>query len=138
MSLNSFSWPIRVYYEDTDAAGLVYYANYLRFMERARTEWLRARGVHQLRLAEESGVVFAIRRMEVDWILPARLDDVLDVSVHSVRAGATRLSFRQEMSRNADTVLLSKADVEAVCLDAATFKPVRMPRWVRTEINNVE
>ena len=77
---NSFVWQVRVYWEDTDAGGVVYHSNYLSFFERARTEWLRARGVHQARLAEDEGVLFAIRHMAVDWHQPARLDDLLDIS----------------------------------------------------------
>lgn len=133
-----FVWQVRVYWEDTDAGGVVYHSNYLSFFERARTEWLRSRGVHQARLAEEEGVLFAIRHMDIDWIGPARLDDLLDISVHSVEAGGARMSFRQEMHRAADGAPLATAGVSAVCLDAQRFKPTRMPDWIRSEINNVK
>ena len=132
---NPFVWQVRVYWEDTDAGGVVYHSQYLNFFERARTEWLRSRGVHQSRLAGDDNVVFAITRMEVDWRLPARLDDELDVSVHSVKAGASRVTFHQDMVRRADGSLLSSAVVQAVSLDAEKFKPVRMPDWIRSEIN---
>lgn len=131
-------WQVRVYWEDTDAGGVVYHSQYLNFFERARTEWLRAKGIHQGRLAAEHGVVFAIRRMTVDWRQPARLDDLLDVSVHTVRAGRSRLEFRQEMVRHADGMRLASAEVTAACLDAQAFKPITMPEAIRSEINDVE
>ncbi len=136
--VSAYVWQVRVYWEDTDAGGVVYHSQYLNFFERARTEWLRSRGVHQARLAAETGVVFAIRRMQVDWLFPARLDDLLDVSVHSVTAGATRLDFHQDMRRAEDGRHLASATVTAACLDAATFKPTRMPESIRLEISDVE
>lgn len=136
--VSAYVWQVRVYWEDTDAGGVVYHSQYLNFFERARTEWLRSRGIHQARLATETGVVFAIRRMQVDWLHPARLDDLLDVSVHSVTAGATRLDFHQDMRRAEDGQHLAVATVTAACLDAATFKPTRMPEFIRLEISNVE
>jgi acyl-CoA thioester hydrolase len=136
--VSAYVWQVRVYWEDTDAGGVVYHSQYLNFFERARTEWLRSRGIHQARLAEETGVVFAIRRMQVDWRYPARLDDLLDVSVHTVTAGATRLDFHQDMKRAGDGKLLATATVTAACLDAATFKPTRMPESIRLEISNAE
>ena len=135
---NAFVWQIRVYWEDTDGGGVVYHSQYLNFFERARTEWLRARGVHQAALKQEEGLVFAIGHMSVDWRRPATLDDLLDVSVHTVEAGGSRVRFRQDMHRHGDGVLLASASVTAACLDASTFKPKKMPDWIRTEINNVE
>jgi len=136
--VSEFVWPVRVYWEDTDAGGVVYHAQYLNFFERARTEWLRSRNIHQSRIAAEEGIVFAIRRMQLDWLLPARLDDVLNVSVHSVSTGAARLSFSQSMVRREDNALLASAEVMAVCLDARQFKPIKMPEHIRTEIENVQ
>lgn len=136
--VSEFVWPVRVYWEDTDGGGVVYHSQYLNFFERARTEWLRSRGIHQARIAAEEGVVFAIRRMQVEWLLPARLDDVLNVSVHSVTAGASRLEFRQDMHRQSDEALVATAEVMAVCLDAMQFKPIKMPEHIRTEIKNVQ
>ncbi|WP_224784675.1 tol-pal system-associated acyl-CoA thioesterase [Marinihelvus fidelis] len=130
-----FVWQVRVYWEDTDGGGVVYHSNYLKFFERARTEWLRARGVHQSALEVTENLVFAIRHMAVDWIAPARLDDLLDISVHSVNASAARLTFTQAMHRAADGVELARAEVTAVSLDAKRFKPKKMPEWIRTEIN---
>lgn len=129
-----FVWQLRVYWEDTDAGGVVYHARYLNFFERARTEWLRSRGIEQSRLARDERLVFAISRMEIDFLLPAVLDDELDVSVHSVSAGCTRLEFSQEMTRRSDGRILSRAQVRAACLDADSFKPARMPDWIKQEV----
>ena len=117
---------------------MVYHSQYLNFFERARTEWLRSRGVHQAKLADEAGILFAIRHMEIDWLGPARLDDVLDVSVFGVDAGRSRLTFRQDMTRSADGARLASAMVTAACLDAESFKPTRMPDWIRTETKNAD
>lgn len=136
--VSGFVWPVRVYWEDTDGGGVVYHSQYLNFFERARSEWLRAKGIHQAAIAREEGIVFAIRRMQIDWLLPARLDDVLDVSVHSVSAGAARLNFQQDMSRQSGGALIATAEVMAVCLDANEFKPIKIPEHIRSEIENVQ
>ncbi|MEJ2533927.1 MAG: tol-pal system-associated acyl-CoA thioesterase [Gammaproteobacteria bacterium] len=133
-----FVWQVRVYWENTDAGGVVYHSQYLNFFERARSEWLRVRGVRQAELAEREGLLFAIRHMEIDWLGPARLDDVLDVTVEQVDGGGARLRFRQEMRRAGDGALLATAMVTAVCLRADTFKPRKMPGWIRSEIEDVE
>ena len=133
-----FVWQLRVYWEDTDAGGVVYHSRYLNFFERARTEWLRSLGVHQAALAAEEGIVFIIRRMEIDFLRAARMDDELDVSVHSVKTGGSRLGFGQEMVRKSDGEVLARAVVTAACLEAESFKPRRLPWWIRAEINNAE
>ncbi|MDX1460854.1 MAG: tol-pal system-associated acyl-CoA thioesterase [Xanthomonadales bacterium] len=132
----AFVWQVRVYWEDTDAGGVVYHARYLHFFERARTEWLRSRGVIQSRLSGEQGLVFAIRHMDIDFFKPARMDDALDVTVQSVEAGATRLRFEQDMTRQADGKLLSSARVTAACLDAVRFKPARIPSGLLEQVMN--
>jgi acyl-CoA thioester hydrolase len=116
---------VRVYYEDTDAAGVVYYANYLKFMERARTEWLAAIGFPLAAFERAYGVVFVVHRCEIDFRQPARLNDALTVSVEVLDRGASRLVARQEVLR--DDVLLTEARVTLACVDAARFRPVRMP-----------
>jgi acyl-CoA thioester hydrolase len=127
MTLAPFTWPIRVYYEDTDAGGVVYHASYLRFLERARTEWLRAHGVAQAQLKEERGLVFAITALETKFLRPARLDDALTAScVLESRRGAS-LSFSQELTRSADGVLVVSAKVRAACLSADGFRPRPIP-----------
>lgn len=123
--MKPFHWPVRVYWEDTDAGGVVYYANYLKFMERARSEWLRAHGFEQDVLRDEAGVVFVVRRVEIDYLSPARFNDQLDVSValHEVRHAS--LSVRQELMRG--STRLAKAEVTLACVDAARFKAVKIP-----------
>jgi acyl-CoA thioester hydrolase len=120
----SFHWPVRVYWEDTDAGGVVYYANYLKFMERARSEWLRALGFEQDVLRDETGIVFVVRRVEIDYLSPARFNEELDVSVRLHEVGRASLSVKQELMR-ADTCL-ARAEVTLACVDAARFKPVKM------------
>lgn len=124
----AFSWPVRVYWEDTDAGGVVYYANYLKFMERARSEWLRAFGFEQDVLRDEAGVVFVVRRVEIDYLSPARFNDALDVSVGLHEAGRASLVVRQELLRGSRR--LAKAVITLACVDALNFKPVKMPETI--------
>jgi acyl-CoA thioester hydrolase len=128
-----FSWPIRVYWEDTDAGGVVYHASYLRFLERARTEWLRAQGVDQGRVRAEHGVAFVVRDMTIEFLLPARLDDELEVSVESRDRRSASMLFSQRIVRRADGAALVEARVRAACIDAATFKPCRIPNFLFEE-----
>ena len=121
----SFHWPVRVYWEDTDAGGVVYYANYLKFMERARSEWLRACGFEQDVLRDEAGVVFVVRRVEIDYLSPARFNDQLDVSVSLHETGRASLSVQQELMRG--STCLARAEVTLACVDAVRFKPVKIP-----------
>ncbi|MHB1513097.1 MAG: tol-pal system-associated acyl-CoA thioesterase [Acidiferrobacter sp.] len=121
-----FAIEVRVYYGDTDAAGVVYYANYLRFMERARNEWLRARlgGPHELAL--KMGVLFAVRSVALEFRVPARLDDVLRVTADPLSIRGASLTFQQDCWRQAECVCTGKIDV--VCVDSETFAPRRLPR----------
>jgi acyl-CoA thioester hydrolase len=128
-----FSWPIRVYWEDTDAGGVVYHASYLRFLERARTEWLRAQGVDQGWVRAEHGVVFVVRDMTIEFLLPARLDDELDVSVDRGERRSASMLFSQRIVRRADGAALVEAQVRAACIDAVTFKPCRIPNFLLEE-----
>ena len=124
MSL-TFHWPVRVYWEDTDAGGVVYYANYLKFLERARSEWLRSFGFEQDVLRDEAGVVFVVRRVEIDYLAPARFNDQLDVAVRLHETGRASFVVRQELMRGATR--LAKAVVTLACVDATQFKPVKIP-----------
>jgi acyl-CoA thioester hydrolase len=129
-----FRFPVRVYYEDTDAAGVVYYANYLKFMERARTEWLAALGYPLAAVEREHGVVFVVHRCEIDFLSPARLNDMLDVTVEGVHRGASRLVARQDVRRD-DTVLTS-ARITLACLDSTRWRPVRIPAPLAQRLEN--
>jgi acyl-CoA thioester hydrolase len=122
-----FSWPIRVYWEDTDAGGVVYHASYLRFLERGRTEWLRALGIAQQALRESHDLVFAVRSVSMEFLAPARLDDALSVSVELTEVRSASLRFRQSLRREFDGLLLVEAEVRAACLTASTFRPRPIP-----------
>jgi acyl-CoA thioester hydrolase len=120
-----FTFPIRVYYEDTDAAGVVYYGNYLRYMERARTEWLESLGFPLAAFEREHRVAFAVHRAEIDFLRPARLNDRLDVGVEARERGACRLVVVQQVRR--EGVALVRATIALACVDPIRFRPVRMP-----------
>jgi acyl-CoA thioester hydrolase len=131
-----FSWAARVYWEDTDGGGIVYYANYLRFLERARTEWLRSLGHSQQQLAQGPGILFAVSGLSVEYRRPARLDDELTITCQPRSERATVLRFEQRIHRAAhgvaltDTNLLVEADVRVVCVDARTLRPKRLPGFL--------
>jgi acyl-CoA thioester hydrolase len=129
-----FRLAVRVYYEDTDAAGVVYYANYLKFMERARTEWLEGLGFPLAAFEREHGVVFVVHRCEIDYRMPARLNDSLDVTVELARRGASYLVARQDVCRN--TAVLTSALVTLACVDSARWKPVRIPDALSSRMEN--
>jgi acyl-CoA thioester hydrolase len=116
-----FSWPIRVYYEDTDAGGIVFYVNYLKFFERARTEWLRACGIEQGRLASETGTLFIVRSTALDYRSPARLDDSLAIVSRIERLGRATVDFVQEAWR--EDTLLATGTIRIGCVDAAALRP---------------
>jgi acyl-CoA thioester hydrolase len=120
-----FSLPVRVYWEDTDAGGVVYYANYLRFMERARSEWLRGLGFEQDQLRDEAGVVFVVRRVVIDYLAPARFNDLLDVSVRLLETGRASIDVEQDIA--VGPTRLAFASVKLVCVDAARFKTAKIP-----------
>ena len=134
--MSGFSWSVRVYWEDTDGGGVVYYANYLRFLERARTEWLRSCGVAQRSLAQDAGIVFVVRNLTIQYRSPARLDDELLISCEAQPQGATAIRFTQRISRllsdlaQEDVQTLADAQVQVVCVDAGTFRPKRLPSFL--------
>lgn len=130
-----FSWPIRVYYEDTDSGGVVYYANYLRFMERARTEWLRAFGFTQRELAERERIAFVVRSLAIEYVKPSWFDDSLRVTVEPVKVSAGQMVVAQQVTRAAE--VLATAQVRLACVNAATFKPVRIPKAITTRIGTI-
>lgn len=119
---------IRVYYEDTDLAGIVYYANYLKFIERGRSEWVRGLGVDQARLRAEHGLVFAVRRVEADYLRPAKFDDELVVTTVAEGSGGARISLHQEVLRGAERLFV--AEVTLVCINEAGVA-ARLPADIR-------
>lgn len=120
-----FAFPVRVYYEDTDAGGVVYYANYLRYMERARTEWLGAQGVELADAEREHGIVFAVHHVDIRYHQPARLGDRLTVTVGLVERGRARLVAAQNVLRGTETLV--EARVTLACLDRVEWRPARIP-----------
>jgi acyl-CoA thioester hydrolase len=131
-----FVWPTRVYWEDTDGGGVVYYANYLRFLERARTEWLRAHGFSQSELAVDPGILFSVVEVNIKYRRPARLDDLLLISCVPSLDGAASMIFRQRMQRGSEEgELLAEAEVRIACVNAASFKPRRLPPAIVRELN---
>jgi acyl-CoA thioester hydrolase len=129
-----FEWPIRVYWEDTDAGGVVYYANYLRFLERCRTEWLRSRGIAQRELAATRGVQFMVLGLSINYKAAARLDDALVVTCDMQPEGRTTAIFDQKIWResgnNDSRELLIEAKVRVVCVDAKTLRPRRIGEYL--------
>jgi acyl-CoA thioester hydrolase len=127
--MKRFSWPVRVYYEDTDTGGVVYYANYLKFFERARTEWLRSFGLNQDRLAQEEGLIFVVRRASLDFLRPGRLDDMLEVTVEPLKLARVYVQLVQEARRDAQ--VLACAKIQVACLNMRSFKPAAIPQLLR-------
>jgi acyl-CoA thioester hydrolase len=125
-----FSWAARVYWEDTDGGGIVYYANYLRFLERARTEWLRSLGHSQRELAQAPGILFAVTGLSVEYRRPARLDDELQITCEPRGERATAMRFLQRIHRAPEGDLLVEAEVRVVCVDARTLRPKRLPDFL--------
>jgi acyl-CoA thioester hydrolase len=129
-----FSWRARVYWEDTDGGGVVYYANYLKFMERARTEWLRSLGHSQSELASRDGYVFAVAEVKVNYRKPARLDDELIITCVPVPEGRVSMRFKQTISRG--DVLLTEGEVRVACVDAKTFRPRSLPEFITLKVSD--
>ena len=121
-----FHWPVRVYWEDTDAGGVVYHASYLRFMERARSEWLRSLGVDQSALKQRTGLAFLVRAMQIDFLKAALLDDELTVTVEVKERRAASILFAQTIQRSDGTGLI-QAQVRVACVDVQRMVPVRIP-----------
>ncbi len=129
----AFSIPIRVYYEDTDAGGVVYYANYFRFMERARTEWLRGLGFEQDELARDPGVLFAVRTAKLEFLKPARFNDLLEATVEIRERGRASLTFGQRVQRGDE--VLCEGEVRVACLEAKSFAPCPIPPTILSRLD---
>ena len=128
----TFRWPVRVYWEDTDAGGIVFYANYLKFFERSRTEWLRTKGISQHALRETTGGMFVVAQADVRYLKSARLDDELSVTTQLLNAGCVAMTIRQQafLTNPSGPVLLCEATIRAAWVNAGTLKPDRIPEQI--------
>ena len=129
-----FVWPVRVYFEDTDAGGVVYHSNYLNFFERARTELMRACGLSMTELKQQYNLIWVVLDINVRFRQAAKLDDELLVTAEVTWIKGVRQGFRQQMTRKEDGVLIATAELSAVMLHADSLKPARMPAWIKAEL----
>ena len=129
-----FSWPVRVYYEDTDAGGVVYHASYLCFLERARTEWLRSLGLEQDVLRQRDNILFAVRHIDIAYLKPARFNDQLDVTAAVATMGRASFEFDQTITRRSEATVLCRATVKVACVGATSFKPCAIPNYIKAEM----
>lgn len=129
-----FEWPVRVYYEDTDSGGVVYHSQYLNFMERARTEWLRQMGFEQDQLIEQHHCIFAVHSMQINFKRPARFNDALVIRSQLNKASGASLVFEQKVF--CDDELLCQAEVKVACLDSNRFRPMSIPSFMMTRIQS--
>lgn len=130
-----FIWQVRVYYEDTDAGGVVFYANYLRFMERARTEWLRSIGFDHEQLINDHNLLFAVKNVSIDYKKPGRLDDLLTITSTLLTSRGASITFQQSIKNEKDE-LLTQAEIKVACLNATTLKASPMPEELLLELAN--
>ncbi|EXI78600.1 MAG: Acyl-CoA thioester hydrolase YbgC [Candidatus Accumulibacter appositus] len=140
---SAFSIPVRIYYEDTDAGGVVYYANYFKFLERCRSEWLRAIGHRQVDLLRDPGIAFVVRSVQADFLKPARLDEQLLVDLEVEKISRAQIFFRQSIRRSDEqvaggAVVLLRATVHLVCVNAAQMKPTSIPACLRSQLEALQ
>jgi acyl-CoA thioester hydrolase len=128
----AYRWPVRVYYEDTDAAGVVYYANYLKYLERARTEWLRSLGFEQTVLARDYNVIFVVRALNIEYLRPAQFNDELTVELELSEQRGGLIVLKQAVKHGDET--LAAAEVRVACVNTRTFRPVRIPAAILERI----
>lgn len=131
-AVKHFEWQVRVYYEDTDAGGVVYHSNYLNFMERARTEWLRQMGFEQTYLKDVLNIVFVVHSMQIAFKKPARFNDLLTITSNLAKTGRSSFEFFQKITTNQQ--ILVEAQVKVACVDAMSFKPVGIPEQIRSKM----
>jgi len=132
ISNKNYSWPVRVYYEDTDAGGVVFYANYLKFFERARTEMLRAMGYEQDQLIADEGIIFVVRAVQVEFLIPARFNEQLQVSARVGQAKKASLIFEQQIKRGDE--VLCEGSIRIACVDAKSMRPKAIPEKLLEQI----
>lgn len=142
-SPGAFSIPVRIYYEDTDAGGVVYYANYLKYLERCRTEWLRAIGHDQADLLRDEGIAFVVRRVNLEYLKPARLDDLLKIGLEVENIGRAQITFRQHVRRGCADAPdaweeLVSGSVQIVCVNYALMKSAPIPSFLRTKLEALQ
>jgi len=130
------AFSVRVYYEDTDAGGVVFYANYLKFFERARTEWLRALGVAQSEMAREQGRIFVVHSLDMQYLRPARLDDLLTITSQITKIGRASITFKQSAYRTGE--LLAQGSIQVCSVDATSFKPAELPPEIRSKLTPIQ
>ncbi len=135
LQAETFLWPVRVYWEDTDAGGVVYHANYLKFLERARSEWLRSLAIDQNELRRREGVILVVCHLECEFLAAARLDDELRVSVELQASAGVSMTMAQEIHRDGDGRLLIRARVKTACLNAERWTPCRFPRELKRALS---
>jgi len=128
--------PIRVYYEDTDAGGVVFYANYLKFFERGRTEWLRQLGVNQTELATKENRIFVVKGLDIRYRKPARLDDLLSIHSKVTRVGKASIDFHQVAELNGEP--LCESNIQICCVDARSLRPIALPNHLKTLLNQLQ
>ena len=133
--IKTFSLSIRIYFEDTDSGGVVYHSNYLKFMERARTEWLRSIGIDQRHLKQDNHIMFVVHRIDIQYKLPARFNDDLIVKSELKNIGSSKIEFRQMIYRNDE--MLIDANVDIACIDSEKFKPVRIPPTIKQTMESL-
>ncbi len=137
--MSQFDWPVRVYYEDTDSGGVVYHSNYLKFMERARTEWLRHLGFEQTYMRDALNVIFAVHSLQIGFKKPAKFNDLLLISTQLVKIGHGSIEFFQTISVNqpvlSQSQVLAEAQVKVACVNAITFKPTGIPEALKTKVS---
>lgn len=133
--IKTFSLPIRIYFEDTDSGGVVYHSNYLKFMERARTEWLSALGIDQRHLKQDKHIMFVVHRIDIQYKLPARFNDNLIVKSALKDIGSSKIEFRQMIYR--ENEMLIDASVDVACIDSEKFKPVRIPPTIKQAMESL-
>ncbi len=144
-SKQKFNWPVRVYYEDTDAGGVVYHSNYLNFMERARTEWLRVLGFEQTYLRDVLKVIFVVHSAQIAFKKPAKFNDLLTINSEIGKIGQGSLEFLQKISvnqppnqpRHAEKIMLVEATIKVACVDADSFKPTAIPKAIKVKMEQI-
>ena len=127
-----FKWSVRIYFEDTDSGGVVYHSNYLNFMERARTEWLRSLHLNQADLKKKDKIMFVVANVNIDYKKAARFNDELDIKTSLDKIGASRIDLTQNIMKNSD--LYTSARVSIACIHSETFKPQRIPKLIKQQM----